>query len=192
MLILTLLFVSNVHAIPIQFIFTGTGTGTIGQTSFTNSSFTITEQSDTINLQSCGTTCSFINANSTSISISGIGTYSFFTGTRTFDNTGLVGFSRAGLMGGDLYDSFNVGISYDMLSLIGPVAGTASLIQWVYTPVISTSGGILNFNTDQTQGTFQAIAGNVQNIPEPATLALLFLGLAGMGIGKHRISRSLA
>jgi PEP-CTERM motif len=175
-LVVSVSFATGAGATPIEFIYTGTGSGTIGVSTFSNASFVITEQSDTSNIQSCGS-CSFIDANSTSISIGGIGSYLFTTGTRTFDASGLVGFSRAGAGGVDLIDVFSVG-SWNMISSIGPISQTVSLLQWGSPwPPVDTTGGVLSFNDSSTSGTFQAISG----VPEPATYAMLLAGLGLIG-----------
>lgn len=179
------LFSLDAGAAPIQFIYTGTGTGSIGQVSFRDAAVTITEQSDTSGLQSCNAGCVFIDALSTSISIGGLGTYSFLTGTRTFDNEGRVGFSRASHTGKDLYDIFNVGLSYDMMSSIGPIVGTPNFLQWE-SPDVVTDGGVLVIIEGSATGTFQAVTSAV---PVPAAAWLLGSGLLGL-IGVARRQRA--
>jgi hypothetical protein len=178
------LFVSfNIaHATPIQFIYTGVGSGSLGQAYFTNASFTIRQYSDTANIENFGCTqtsnCLSLDANSASVSIDGFGTYSFVTGTRTFFNAGIVGLSRAGIMGSDLYDVFYTGPDYALNSSIGPIAmlqGAVGLLQWGTSPVI-TEGGTLNFLSLTTPGTFQAIAA----VPLPATAWLFGSGLIAL------------
>src|SRR2546428_1356243 len=96
---LSLILASGVvWATPIEFIHTGTGSGTIGATSFTNAAFTITEFSDTSSRQSCGGGCFFIDDAVATIAISGVRTFTFLTRTRTFVNQAisLIRFSRAG------------------------------------------------------------------------------------------------
>jgi hypothetical protein len=176
-------FTANASAI--QFIYTGTGSGSLGGETFSQVAFTLTQYSDTTALQSCGGSCKFIDATSATVSIDGVGSYSFITGTRTFDNRGLVGFSRAGIGGIDLYNVFNVGTSYDMVSAIGPVFGNASLIQWGHQPVL-TSAGTLNFDSTSTWGSFQAVTA----VPEPETYAMMLAGLGLMGaVARRRKSK---
>ena len=87
----------NSFADLITFTHTGTGSGTIGATSFANAAFTITDTADTT-ARSSFSTGFFINDLSASISIAGVGNFNFTSGTRTFVNNSLslVGFSRSG------------------------------------------------------------------------------------------------
>lgn len=171
----------SANANPIQFIFTGTGSGSLNGVQFRDVAFVFSEFSDTANAQSCGSACTFIDSITATVSLTGIGSYSFLTGTRTFDSNGFVGFSRAGNNGADLYNVFNVGSAYDMASSIGPVSGNAHLLQWSNSPV-TTSGGTLNFDSNSTWGSFQAVA----TVPEPETYAMLLAGLGLMGAVARR------
>lgn len=164
------------NASPIEFIFTGTGSGSLGGVGFTNAAFVLTEFGDTASIQSCGSGCTFIDSISATVSLSGIGNFAFVTGTRTFDYMGLIGFSRAGAGGADLYNVFDVGPAYDMASSIGPVAGKAELLQWTMETVFTT-GGALVFADAVTYGTFQAVAA----VPEPETYAMMLAGLGLLG-----------
>lgn len=169
------------NASPIQFIYTGTGSGSLGGSTFSSAAFTFTQFGDTSTKQSCGIGCTFIDAVSASVSIAGLGSYAFVTGTRTFDYQGLVGFSRAGAGGADLYNVFNVGPTYDMASSVGPISGSANLLQWSLSPIV-TAGGTLVFNNASTLGTFQAVTA----VPEPETYALMLAGLGLMGAVARR------
>lgn len=168
-------------ASPIQFIYTGTGSGSLNGNSFSNATFVFSQVGDTSNKLSCGTGCSFIDAISATVSIDGVGSYAFVTGTRTFNYQGLVGFSRAGLYGADLYNVFNVGPTYDLSSAIGPVSGNASLIQWSYSPIVTTAG-VLNFADGTSLGSFQAVVA----VPEPETYAMILAGLGLLGVITRR------
>jgi hypothetical protein len=167
----------------ITFIHTGTGSGTIGSVSFTNASFTITETSNTSNIVTFTDGLS-LDDTSASILISGVGDFTFITGTRTYVNNvfGTVGFSRAGITGVDLYNgpSNSVFDIWNLATSIGPISGSTTLLQWgaPFTPVL-TSGGILIFDNAGTEGTFQAILG--AGVPEPASWLLLAAGLCGVG-----------
>jgi len=174
----------SASASPIQFIFTGTGSGSLDGIAFNDVAFVFTELTDTANAQSCGGTCTFIDSIAAQVSLTGIGNYNFLSSTRTFDNSGFVGFSRSGVSGADLFNVFNVGPSYNMASPIGPVSGTATLLQWTNSPV-TTTGGTLVFNSASTSGTFQAVT-TVSTVPEPETFAMLLAGLGLMGTIAHR------
>ena len=164
---LVLAFASSAFAAPITFIHTGSGPGTIDGNAFSGASFTITSIGDTENISSFAGGF-FIDHDLSNIAISGVGTYSITTGTRTFVNAPIVGYSRAGESGFDLFNgpSDIAFATWDMLSSIGPIAGTANILGW-NSPLIETDGGTLSFLRASTDATFQAI------IPEPASWTLL-------------------
>jgi len=64
---------------------------------------------------------------------------------------------------------------WEMLTSIGPVSGTGTLMQWG--SGINTSGGILEFYNGSSSATFAA------TIPAPGVMALL--GVAGF-VGRRR------
>src|SRR3990170_1189640 len=84
-------------AATITFTHIGFGSGTLGGTPFTTSDFTITAQGDTNNRDNF-LGGYYIDHDWASLLITGLGTYQFTTGTRTFVNNldSLVGFSRGG------------------------------------------------------------------------------------------------
>lgn len=183
-LFLTLAFSLSAHAVPIVFVHTGAGSGSLAGTPFTDASFTITSVGDTADRQSFAAGY-FIDHISSSIDISGVGVLTFLTPTRTFVNVmPQVGFSRAGASGQDLYngptDAAFAG--WDMTTSIGTVTGLITLLQWGSSPV-STSAGVLLFADGTQTGTFTA------TVPEPGTLALAAIALLGIAI-VTRISRA--
>jgi hypothetical protein len=117
----------------------------------------------------------FINNDDASIEIEGLGTFNFTIATRFFSNVenGLVGFSRAGVLGTDLFNGPNAG-GWDMTSSIGPLTGPGKI--W-WDGGVFTDGGELLFFTDDSRAAFTAVVGPVQ-VPEPASLLLLGAGVA--------------
>ena len=173
-------------AVPITLTHAGSGGGTLAGSAFANTGFTITATADTDNWASCGgSTCNYLDHVSASIEINGLGTFDFVTLTRTFVNNNIVGFSRGGSLGSDLYNGPNdVAIGgWDRMSDIGPIAGTANLLQWLGEDVI-TSGGVLVFDGDSVlDASFSAAIGDPTTpptIPEPGSLALVLTAVAGL------------
>lgn len=134
----------------------GTGSGSIGGTNFSSANFIITMQVDGVNLQT--SPGYYIDHTSVSIDITGVGSYTFITPTRTFVTSGgLVGFSRAGASGLDLFNgpSGSALAGWGMLTPVGPVVGNGGLLQWSNSPV-DTSGGVLDFVSGTSTATFTA------------------------------------
>lgn len=173
-------------ATPITFIHSGSGSGDIDGTGFTSTSFTITATGDTDDRASLGYGY-FIDHLSASINIFGVGSYDFALATRTFVNNSsyIVGFSRGGITGADLFNGprDTVFTAWDMTTSIGPITGGGDLMQW-WGGVSMDGGHTLSFNDGSTLTTFQATTGTAP-VPEPATMLLMGTGLAGL-IGARR------
>ncbi len=157
---LAMAFAAGAMAEPITFVHTGTGSGTLNGAPFGPAAFTITSEADTLNRQTIFTNVYYIDHDTSEIRIDGLGTFQFVSATRTFINGQLVGFSRGGINGLDLFNGPNSAVlaGWDMLSAVGPAAGTGGLLQWTSGDVI-TSGGTLIFNNGQSAATFEAIIG---------------------------------
>lgn len=170
---------SVARAALITFTDEGSGSGSLNGISFNNTNFTIIGTGDTSNRESFSGQGFFIDNDSASIEINGVGNFTFTTPTRVFVNNfySTVGFSRATQTGLDLYNgpSNSVFNSWDMLSSIGPISGSTQLLQWS-SKSINTDSGILIFNDESTTGVFTA---TIAAVPEPQTIlgaatALLF------------------
>lgn len=175
------LFAAPALAVPIEFTHFGSGSGTIDGVGFT-STFTIIAVGNTDDRLSMFGDGYFIDHLSAVITIDGVGTYDFITPTRTFVNSSfqLVGFSRAGLFGADLFngpaDPFFA--SWDMTTSTGFISGAGSLLQWDFEDVM-TSGGVLFFDDFSTDAAFVATV-----VPAPASIGLL--ALTGVAATRRR------
>lgn len=182
-------------AATITFTHAGTGSGQIGGTTFTNADFVIVDTADTASRIAIPGGWS-INDLSASISIAGLGTFTFLTPTRTFVNNvaSFAGFSRSGASGDDLYfDPVNPAFaSWDLLSSIGPISGTGQVLQWTSAfAAVNTNRGVLTINSGTNPGVFTAAVSVITATPEPSSLVFLCLGLIGMVVVRLRYSRHL-
>jgi hypothetical protein len=193
-LVSVLPFSDTAQAAPITYTFTGeSGSGSLDGTSFTDRSFTITAHADTLAVLDFGGPLSN-NSISASINIDGLGTFSFVSPTQTFFNDGLdlPGFSRGEPPFLDLYSgpasaTLN---GWDMTTAIGPVSGSAQLLQWNAFAIL-TSGGILRFDDGTTAGSFAASLAAAA-VPVPGAFLLFGSGLGALALTARRRKQTAA
>ena len=167
----------------------GTGTGSLGGTSFTDRAFTFTLTGDTADL-------GYNELNPLTravVSISGLGTATFTISTRIGVNGGPdndVGyFGRTGLDGGsslDLFD-FHMASPIDLSSSFGPLTGSDVFALEDFVNV-GTNRGPLTFSSSSSV----LFSGVVRAVPEPATWAMTLLGFGAIGASmRHRRRKTL-
>jgi hypothetical protein len=170
--------VAPAAAVPIEFRFSGTGTGTAGGRSFTNAPFVITAVGDTDNVVEVPTTLGIIYSLDAPavIDVTGIGSGQITTFTRVFENdtggsngqTPTVGLSRLPHQSGnDLLNAVDPSVlGYRLRTSFGPLFESDPQAFQQFNGVESALG-LLTF-TDVDSFTFQATV-----VPEPAGLVLL-------------------
>jgi hypothetical protein len=188
-----------IQAGPIVYTYTGSGSGTLGATGFTNAAFTVTLTSDTSQVMPQSQLSGEVGIIpiAAQIAIAGLGT-STFTGT-TFlieyqisSNTYALDFGEgnAGLFTppGNIIELHSTSLyQYDMVSNLTVTGTNTFLSAFVNT---NTSGGALSFSS-MTPVTFQATLGQGSATPEPGTVFTALFGLAGIGLaGRFRARRS--
>lgn len=175
---------ARTDAALINFIYTGTGAGTLNGVTFNASAFTINCVTNTQSWAYEAPGVASVTHVSSSITIAGLGTYSITPETRTFivESNGTIGF---GLLSYDLFDLLNGNpglVGWDKVSSIGPVSNATSVLtQWGSpNPAVMTSGGRLDFVTNTGAGTFEASA-----VPAPGVFALIG-AVAALGQRRRR------
>lgn len=162
-----LLYVAPAQATPITYTITGTATGALGVSAFTNALVTIALVGDT----------SFVGNDfgSATVNVSGVGTASFTDSMFVTDNPGnpsaqISDFTLNRLVFGTIAPAF---ATYNLRGPIGPISGT-SLIN--AGSVFATTLG--NFDMVSVFGnTSTFTATTAAAVPEPASLLLLGSGL---------------
>jgi hypothetical protein len=172
-------------AMPIAYVFTGTGTGTLGGTAF-DGSFTVTENADTSTVTSSS---EYLNVASSATFVSG-SLSATLTGTENLviDNPGGGGFIGFGQFPNVAVEAMTGAAfeTYDLTTALPLTTGGLS----VAAATFNTSAGDLSF-ASITALSFQAITGTQTSVPEPATLGMLGLGFAALGaLGRRRRAAS--
>ncbi|MBP6765097.1 MAG: hypothetical protein KA141_08875 [Rubrivivax sp.] len=170
-------------AVPITYIYSGTGSGSLGGTNFSSTGFIITAQADTDNIAPWSSATLQNTHSSATVTLLGFGTFTLTAPTHTWiaDNCCLG-------IGADLSSNyltlFNpaiVSVGYALATDIGPILDATASTQNQFVG-IETSGGDLSIS--QLNGaSFQAITSAV---PETSASVLMALGLAGIGLAARR------
>jgi hypothetical protein len=179
------------------YTFTGTASGTIGSTSFSNAALTVMATGDISSVTFTSPSYFlYIPGGSSSFSIGGIGMGFFTDETDVFDNTGsgIAGFGDQGaalccdiiqmhdsLIGSSAFLTYNLQTA---IGPLGPQASDPSTGDWIG---LNTSLGSFTV-TSLNNFTFQAAIGTAAT-PEPGSAVLLGLGLAGLALRKIRSLR---
>jgi hypothetical protein len=172
-----MLFAASANATPIDYIFTGIGSGSVGTTSFTDSTFTFTFMFDTVNVPG-------LTGGETEITgIGGTFTEGSFTETLKADNfvidntdpaTPRVGFFNSTVSDGIVIQNpaFE---TYFLKTPLGPITETTGpdLLGDFGGGSFDTVSGPAISITDATSLTFQATI-----TPEPASASVIVVGLA--------------
>ncbi len=175
-LLAALLSTGEANAAPVQYLLSGSGSGSLGGEAFTDAGFTITFSADTdsVFLESVD---NYYNSTPTLplvIAVSGLGEAVI---TEAMSVNSLAARGKVGLLRSSGFDFFNVESSllagYDLTTSTGPIASSSGIGSSQGS--ISTDRGALRF--DQ-YGAARAWSAAV--VPEPGTALLLGLGLALM------------
>ncbi len=173
---------STAHANMIYMTHQATGSGSIGQLSFSDAEFSIYTSADFDNTIPILNGMRLLNETAI-IDIQGVGTFDITTQTQSYVNYnfGTVGLATTiidlfiGPFSAEFFD-------WEMDTELGPISGEGNLLQWDFDNV-ETTGGLLSFDTSPTDATFTA-SYTAPNIPAPAALSLM--SIAGIAASRRR------
>jgi hypothetical protein len=177
------LSISNtVFAAPINYVYEGIGTGSLGLTDFTDREFVITASADTNNILPWPNADLQNTHLNTTIEITGLGLFTIITPSHTW-----IAETCCGGIGADLASNWItidengfVNVGYALDTNLGPIIDNSPGDVRQFTNV-ATTGGTLSFSSISTV-TFTAV-------PIPAAAWLFGSGLLGLiGLVRHKKS----
>ncbi|MCX6590293.1 MAG: PEP-CTERM sorting domain-containing protein [Acidobacteria bacterium] len=181
----TLMMVTAAYSLasPITYIYSGTGSGSIGGSSFADEAFTITATADTSNISPwC---CSPLQNThlSTTIKIGKAAVFTILTPSHTWLQEGFALGLGENLSNNwlSLPAAALVNVGYGLATAIGPVTYVSPWDVYQFNG-ISTSGGALTFTSIST-ATFEAVVPGA--VPEPSSMLLLATGMLGLAVGRR-------
>jgi hypothetical protein len=190
---LLLLFAPRSSATIIDFTFSGTDSGTIGRTAFSDAAFAIGGEFNTANLRPLILDVAIALDDFTFISISGVGVFEFITPITFLDQfieSALALQYRSTATSGETLLSaispVSVFASWGVNSPLGPVTVRGNIFNWSNVP-IETTGGVLVLNDEGPPITFQAV---LADAPEPSSRFLVGFGIIGAVLLRIAVARS--
>jgi hypothetical protein len=174
---------SYAGAAPLHLSFHGTGSGTVGATPFTDAEFNITLTIETTENSLYAPGVPITATYPTTIWIAGVGTGTFTTGKRVFDNQGVSVLGLNNLVAADLINLSDPAFAtYDLTTPLGPILDPSPF--YAQFDGITSSMGDITF-TAMSNVTFVAAADPIpvaEPIPAttPGTLAFLALVCAAV------------
>jgi hypothetical protein len=174
--------IAAAHATPIVYSVTGTATGTLGGSTFTDQLLTIAFAGDTDNVT--GGSGFYTNGTGTgTVLLNGTTVATFTEAVYFFDNQGFSP-STAGIGDGQgsIFDTFNSAFaSYTGSTEIGPLSGGAFIRPDLS---FSTTAGLFNISSVSGDSTF--LATTTAAAPEPSSFLLLATGVLGTATAMRR------